>query len=529
MSPGSSPGTRTGDRRPPATPPRARRAVRTTLSLVLGAVGWLGAGTAVGCGGGAGATGAPTAAGASPDGAPEGPAGGGSTDAAGAQDADGDAAPEVVGGGRPLDADEERALASMVRRTERVRGLTFQAPVAVEVESRQTITQRFLSDFDEEALEHARLAYVALGLLDPELDLRGLLARVLGEQVVGYYDTKQDRLVIREDVMGWLSRRSGRTGALDARRRDAHLVILHELVHALQDQHFDLDALESDDLASDVGLARRSLVEGDATLAILAYSLELVRRPLSSVTQSRTGLDRLLALAEEAGDPEGDDQALAEAPPIIRGALLAPYVDGTRFAGHLHGRHGWRGIDEGFARPPASMEQVLHPDAYERREGPDRVEVPILEALTDAGLRRLDDDTLGELELSYFFGLGLPEADRDREAAAGWGGDRLAVYRPREDGGRPVAVWFTAWDSEAEAVEAALAATQALQASPTPGASDGSDQRVRRRGRAVLILRQLPPALQPAVIDAFDAFAESLPAPRDRPVPRLTPSGGRAR
>jgi len=424
-----------------------------------------------------------------------------------------------VGGGRPLAPDEERALASLIRRTEAIRHLRFQRAVTVEVEDRDTITDRFLRDFDEEALDDARLAYVALGLLGSDVDLRGILADVLGEQVVGYYDAEVDRLVVREDVMGWLAGRSGQAGALDAERRDAHLVILHELVHALQDQHFDLDRFESDELASDAGLARRSLIEGDATLAILAYSLSMMQRPLSSVTRSRNALDQLLGATENAADPDGADAALAGAPPIVRGTLLAPYVDGTRFTGVLHGRRGWPGIDRAFTTPPASMEQVLHPETWFRKEDPDRVAIPDLPGLAAAGLELVDDDTLGEVELGYFFGLRDPAVERDREAAAGWGGDRLAVYR-RPSGGPPAAVWFTAWDDEGEAVEAALAATQTLDAAPVDGARrDGRDQRVRRRGRAVLVLRQVPPSAQEEIVTAFDAFAEALPAPPDRPVP----------
>jgi hypothetical protein len=89
----------------------------------------------------------------------------------------------------------------------------------------------------------------------------------------------------------------------------------------------------------------------------------------------------------------------------------------------------------------------------------------------------------------------------DEPAAAGWSGDRLRVYR--HDQARPAVVWWTVWDDETEAREAEAAARRV--------APRGPEHRVERAGRAVLILRWVPVALQSEPRAAFHAFAAGLP------------------
>jgi hypothetical protein len=146
------------------------------------------------------------------------------------------------------------------------------------------------------------------------------------------------------------------------------------------------------------------------------------------------------------------------------------------------------------------MEQVLHPEKYLTRERPDEVALPVFAAVERDGYRALPEDTLGELELAVYLGQ-RASSGVDEAAAAGWSGDRLRVYR--HDTARPAVVWWTVWDDEAEAREAEAAARRV---SPP-----GPEHRVERAGRAVGILRWLPPALHAEPRTAFQDFAAGLP------------------
>jgi hypothetical protein len=246
------------------------------------------------------------------------------------------------------------------------------------------------------------------------------------------------------------------------------------------------------------------LIEGDATLAMIGAAVPA--GALQALTSDPTQIRLLTELvqANPTGDPE-----LADAPPIVRETLLSAYVDGLGFVSHLHGAGGWAGVDAAHHTPPTSSEQILHPERYVAGQVPEALSLPELGALAAAGYRLVDEDTLGELELGVYFGLGA-ERSEARRAADGWGGDRLRVYR-HEDG-KTAVVWATVWDDEAEAQEAELVAGAILAGLPAerrPGAV------VLRRGRVLLLLTDLEPALQRAVAAALEPLLLRLSGPRN--------------
>ncbi|HJL19656.1 MAG TPA: hypothetical protein RMH99_28595, partial [Sandaracinaceae bacterium LLY-WYZ-13_1] len=409
--------------------------------------------------------------------------------------------------GRPPDRRERQALAQLQRVAERVRELTFERPVPFRIQSRDVITQFVRDQMDAEELERARIFYVALGLLDPDLDVQDLLIRVLGEQIVGYYDPEQGLMVIRDDVAAQLSRR---VGHFDRELGEAEMVIVHELVHALQDQRLDLGAHYEEERTIDGDNAFAALVEGDATLAMIGHMAARAGQPLSNLTRNAA----LLRMLIRSQPQTIQGQEIENAPPIVRLPLVSRYLDGMVFCATLHGGNGWPGVDSAHRTPPTSTEQVLHPERYLADEQPEEVTLPALPALTEAGLTPHEEDRLGELEMGIYFGLGRDGAERDESAAEGWGGDRLRVYRDGEGG--TAVVWFTTWDDEGEATEAERAARAVLE---QVALDDRARHRVERRGRAVLIVRGLDPSLHDPVRDAFargvgaPSAAASAPAP----------------
>ena len=163
---------------------------------------------------------------------------------------------------------------------------------------------------------------------------------------------------------------------------------------------------------------------------------------------------------------------------------------------------------EAWRRPPDSTEQVLHPEKFANAERGELFEVSDIRGVEQAGYRRIAEDTLGELELSVYLGQSSPTGTNEA-AAAGWGGDQLVVYR-RADA--TAVVWWTTWDSEADAVEAYRAAQRVAPKKPS--------SLVERRGRAVLIVRDLPPRVHRAVRKAFGSFARKLKEGRPLQVTR---------
>jgi hypothetical protein len=262
--------------------------------------------------------------------------------------------------------------------------------------------------------------YIALGLLPEGTDLREVQGSVFGEQVAGYYDPRTGRLRIVDNA-------GSANPVLD------EVTIAHELTHALEDQNFDLDT-DRAETGGDASLAYTALVEGTATGVMFEY----LKRHFSS----EDALGGLLGSAF-SGDPTGGNL-----PPFVLAGLLFPYQAGQRFVDDLYRRadDSWTLLDLALRdRPPVSTEQILHPRKWIEVEVPERVAAP--EAPPGAGWRRLATGVFGEWQTGELLALGGRRRD---DAAAGWGGDRYAVWQ-RGDETAVTIRWR--WDTRVDARE----------------------------------------------------------------------------
>ena len=127
---------------------------------------------------------------------------------------------------------------------------------------------------------------------------------------------------------------------------------------------------------------------------------------------------------------------------------------------------GWALIDDAFTNPPVSTEQVLHVDKFLEYETPVPVELPSLGTALGEGWSEAGQDTLGEFLISSYLAMageeGAAAESTAATAAAGWGGDRLALWQ-HADGGLVLA-WRLVWDTEADAAEFYAAVRDALSA-----------------------------------------------------------------
>ena len=414
------------------------------------------------------------------------------------------------GDGRQPTANEALAMNALVLEAQRIRGLQFVRPVNIRVQNSAAIRASLSAEMEEDELLESRDVYIALGLLAPDVDIREVLLRVLGEQVVGYYDTKHARLVVREDVLGSVMH----TGRLNPRAIDpSATVLVHELVHALQDQVLGLGVSYEAERTVDEGNAFHALVEGDATLAMMVYGHDT---PLERVT-SRIDI---LRMALDSGFSDlGDSPELNRAPPIVRIPLLSAYYDGALFCATLHARRGWATVNRAYRELPASSEQVLHPERFVRGERPVPIVLPALPELATEGFVTVAENTIGELELRVYFDLGV-DVDEYR-AADGWGGDRLRVVR--DGSGTLGAIWATRWDTELDAIEAEAAARAVMDTVPV---GERASFAVARVDRNVVILRAIAPELHAGILRAL--MASTPTTTPSAPVSRLPLPGATA-
>jgi hypothetical protein len=238
------------------------------------------------------------------------------------------------------------------------------------------------------------------------------------------------------------------------------MVLLHELTHALQDQHFDLRRLQEVDPTSDRSTALSALAEGDATAVMLLAATGAGAGSSANsgeLAAAEQALQRLMANPSTlaASADLGGGRLMREAPAYIRESLLFDYVAGLGFALEVRQKGGAALLDYAYAKdPPRSTEQILHPRKwYGDRDDP--VEIALPEGEEGAAERASGE--LGELGIRILLTDAVGDPSTAAAAAAGWGGDRFVVSSLRDRRARRL-VWLTVWDSEGDAREFKAAA-----------------------------------------------------------------------
>jgi len=312
-------------------------------------------------------------------------------------------------------------------------------------------------------LETTERLYRVLGLIDEDYDLAENQIEVLREYIAGLYDSEQEEIYL----------------VLDRYTSDLWLEVTyaHEFTHALQDQHFDLDAAYDRSLTTDSRLALQALIEGDATLVMVEYAYE----HLFQMSFDRSELLEAIQQVEQ-GEYEG-------APTVVRETEGFPYEQGIVFAAALVERGGWGELDRAFHDPPQTTEQVMHPDKYLAGEVGWPPEVGNLLGALGEGWEELSRDVLGELFIRVYLEreLGSEEA---LVAAEGWEGD-TAVFLFNEDEGQELFVLRIHWDGESSAEEFLSAyATFMQRAEAGTGVAEHPHRRTWQREGQVTCLGQ---------------------------------------
>ncbi len=332
-------------------------------------------------------------------------------------------------------AEIERQVAE-IRRLEPLR--TVAPAIVDEAQAKALLVDGFRQENTPQDLADGELLLRGLGLWSTDRSLEEVLLSFMESQVLGFYRETDKKLYIVS--------RSGGFGPLE------RYTASHELTHALQDQHFDLGSLGLDRKdQGDRGLAVRALVEGDATLAGTYWA------------QANLTMQELVQMAGLASDP-AQQAVLDGLPAIVREQLMFPYLDGLTFAMRLQQQGGWEKVDAAYRDLPASTEQVLHPEKYLAGEKPIDVALPGgLAARLGPGWSLAAEDTLGELQLRIWLATGGAAVDA-KAAAAGWGGDRVGLYRGPD--GAWAIVLATAWDTQEASDRFTGAALEAAGALP---------------------------------------------------------------
>lgn len=379
-------------------------------------------------------------------------------------------------------------IRELTQEVARITGLEQKRPVPVETLTRaqwkQYVEREIEQQVKPEELRADELTLKLFGLVPRDFDLKQATIELLAEQAAAVYDHRRRRMLLLEDGAG---------GGLE----DA--VLVHELAHALADQHYGMEKfLDKGAKTGEQQAARLAVVEGQAMWVMLEW--QLGRMGMGSLTGSRAALEKMLpALGTMAA---ASYPVFGRSPLYLQETLLFPYTAGVLFqqaAVEKLGRQAFRRVLE---RPPATTHEIFHPEAWLEKRRYEAPAAPLPER--ESEYRRLSSGILGEFDVRVLMKQYCGQEDAERFGPM-WRGGSYELLEHKATG-KPALRWAVGFSEEAAAQDFAERYRRVLEGkseelrwSPAGrGRLEGSNRdgrfRVEVRGAAVAAVEGLQPA-----------------------------------
>jgi hypothetical protein len=239
------------------------------------------------------------------------------------------------------------------------RGKAFTRPIATQVYTRDEYIAQVLSvpdpsDPPPEVKAIFNRTLTAEGFLRPGDDLYAASDEMLSQDVSGYYKERTYTItIIIPDTANTMDRSDSTT-------------VFHELVHALQDQHYDLKALRSARHTSDSYFALKHALEGEAKLLEEYYYYKLV---VGEYPTQPGPIDNAFVFYHNQVELLLDTLGQKGERFYIYQPMYWTYFSfGPQLVSTVAGMD-WAKIDDPlFYRLPVKTRETLHPDIYQANQ-----------------------------------------------------------------------------------------------------------------------------------------------------------------
>ncbi len=259
---------------------------------------------------------------------------------------------------------------------------------------------------DPKKIHAEEMTLKMFGLVPDDFSLAKETVDLFSEQVAAYYDSDKKRLYVLDNV---------------ATDLDKRVALVHELAHALADQQHSLikylkgkgpHKVKDDEDSDDATTARQAVMEGQAVWLTWAY---VAARNGGKAEVPASMLD---VLAKASGGGE-DMPVYAGAPLYFRESLIFPYTQGLRFTDAVYRKLGQKAFEEVFDRPPASTQNIMHPDTYLADKRPAMERLPELKEEIGKDASRfslLTEGDMGEFDISILLRQYVGEKESTEES-----------------------------------------------------------------------------------------------------------------
>ena len=236
------------------------------------------------------------------------------------------------------------------------------------------------------------------GFIPADFDLKKTTLELLTEQAAAFYDYRKKKLFVLEGGSGDMQK----------------IALVHELAHALADQHFHLEKFIKSGKNDDNATARVAVMEGQAQWLMLEY---MARKSGQSLRTNPA----LAATLNRMSDGSGADYGIIGSVPLyLKETLLFPYNAGMLFQQAMVVRLGNAAFGEVFRHPPASTQQIVHPELYPAQipKNPELLPIP-----SKRKYKLVSEGTVGEIDHKVL----LKQFGGPQELAAKWRGGRYRL------------------------------------------------------------------------------------------------------
>lgn len=297
-------------------------------------------------------------------------------------------------------------VAKYVKIVEKQRGLTFLHPVEVRFLKKDAFAREVTADKgdldqkDREEIEQATGQLRAIGLITGDVDLFAAFNDAASGGTLAFYSFEDKAITIRGISLSPAARAT----------------LVHELTHALQDQHFGigdrLEELREKDAANSEESVLEAIIEGDAERVATLY---------------RTSLDPQQRTALEKSEKAQQDQATSDlkgVPKAVLTIISSPYALGESLTQMVAEDGGTEALDELYRNTPTHDAALYDPFQVLADDlGAEKVPTP---KVKDGG-KKTDSGEFGALTWYFMLAERIP-LNQAVDVVDVWGGDAYVAY-----------------------------------------------------------------------------------------------------
>lgn len=310
---------------------------------------------------------------------------------------------------------------------EKARGEKPRGDIKIETIERNEIDkyiEEALKDTYGEEIENFEKILSFFNLIEEDESYVQKAKELYGEQAAAFYNPKDNTLKLIKD--------------LDEDNLLVKSALVHELMHALQDEKIDIfKEMEKRKKNYDSLMALQSFLEGEAILINFISMSEINYENKEEIEILK---ENSLYLFEDF------EKFLPSYDNFLAYEMVLPYLTGYKFVMYSFEKEKWKGVEKLYKNLPCTMEEIFH---FDKENSPPKDFSKLAKKIKIKDFKLIDSITFGESFLYFIFSMHNSK-EESKKMAEGWDGDKMLLFKKEEEN---LILWLINWDTEKDLME----------------------------------------------------------------------------